>query len=121
MKRDECITFVFRWEIVALVEGYLQWGGVSLQKNIGHRNLILKVWSSTVMSRILISTDVEPWPSIKCPLLHLSGIFEWYIVADLIAFVHRAPEIASSRLDRQAGAISHPGRINLFIFASGRK
>ena len=98
MQRDEGITLIFSGKAVAVIKGDLQGRGMRLNENIWNCDLVLKVWPRTLVMGVFIAASVEPWPSVECAFFDMCGVFERYIISDLIAFIDRTPQFSRGRL-----------------------
>src|SRR5579863_127192 len=57
-----------------------------------------------LMARILMRSDVPPWPAIESAFLHMRDVVGDKVIAQRVAFVHRAPQLASLRIYKNAAA-----------------
>src|SRR6516164_2016594 len=65
------------------------------------------------MPRILMRSEVPPWPSIKPALLHMRDIVRHQVVAECVTLVHRAPQLPCIGIDQDSPAgIANPRGIN---------
>src|ERR1019366_10753195 len=62
--------------------------------------------------RILVRPDIPPGPAIESALAHARDVIGRQIVAEPVALVGRAPQIAGGGIDREADAIADAGREN---------
>src|SRR5438876_9966419 len=69
------------------------------------------------MTGIFVGADIEPRPAIEGALTHPGQIIGREVVAEAVALVDRAPEIAASRLCRHADAVAQTGREELLVLA----
>src|SRR5215469_1388605 len=67
-------------------------------------------------ARIFVSADVIPRPTVKAVFLDVGDVVRRKIVADVVAFVYRGPELAFS-IDGDAHRIANSGRIDPQIAA----
>src|SRR5258708_4158680 len=68
----------------------------------------------SLLPRILMSADVPPRPPIKSPLLHMRNVIRDKVVAERIAFIHRAPQLACLGVDcDSASCVPNAVSINL--------
>src|ERR1700693_5023160 len=54
----------------------------------------------TLMSRVLVSPHVPPRPAIESTFLHMSDVIGDKVIAESIALIHRAPQLAGLRIYR---------------------
>src|ERR1700716_357490 len=109
VKRDESAAPIFRREGGAIVKGDLKRSGVGLHQHIGESDLVLEIRTRTLVTGILVCSDVVPRPAVECALLDCGGIFEGRVVAELVALVDDAPQTAGRRLDGDAGTVAQAG------------
>src|ERR1700733_15640979 len=67
------------------------------------------------------STEVVPGPAVEAVLLHVGHIIGNEVVAEAIALVGGAPELAGDGVDGFADAVANAGGVNLDEFALGRE
>src|SRR5215207_5643022 len=109
MECHKGIALVFIGKVLATVEGNAERSRMSLEEHIGDGHLGCKVGAVPLVARIFIAADVIPGPAVKLSLFDFGGIFEGYVVAELIALIDNAPRPAGSRVDRHPRAIAQTG------------
>src|SRR5215831_13577151 len=60
------------------------------------------------MSRIFVGTQIVPRPAVESTVTHTRNEVGDQIVAEIIALVGRAPEIARQRVHSEPNAVSQP-------------
>src|ERR1700736_1701469 len=57
-----------------------------------------------LMARILMATDVPPWPAVKAAFLDVRDVVGDEVVTQAVAFVDGAPELSGFGLNGQAAS-----------------
>ena len=65
-----------------------------------------------IVPRVLMASHVEPWPAVEAAFLHVGNVVGNQIVAQSVAFVDGAPELAGGRVDGHAHAVADAGGVN---------
>ena len=73
------------------------------------------------MTRILIAADIEPWPAIEGAFAHSGHKIGHKVVAEAVALVDRAPELAGPRLHRHSDAVAQTRRKEPLVLALRRE
>ena len=113
------IAFIFRRELIAFVKRDSERSIVRLQEHIGNDHFIFQFGMLAFVPRVLIAAGVIPGPAIKAAFLHVSDVVGRHIVAEGVAFVGGAPEIARFRLNRFANAVADAGGVDAHTGAVG--
>src|SRR5262245_48466516 len=92
-----------------------------LDEDIWNSDFILEVWPLSLVMRVFIAINVEPRPAIERAFFDMRGVFERYVISDLIALVDCAPQLSRGRLHRQADAVPQASRKNLLLLTFGSK
>src|SRR6266852_2634187 len=99
-----------------VVESEAERGRMGLEQDVRHRNLVLEVGSLSLVPRIFVAADVVPRPAIESALANPRDVVGWNIIADCVALVGRAPQVAIGA-DREAYAIADTGGIDAAVAA----
>ena len=80
-----------------------------LDQHVGNGDLALEVGACARVPRVLIVADVEPGPAVERALPHPRDVVRHQIVAEAVALVGRAIEIAGRGMNGEADAIADAG------------
>src|SRR6202022_222234 len=105
----EGVACILRRKHRAAVESHLQRRRMWLEDHVGHRHLAREVGPLPLAPRILVVSEIPPGPPIERALLHAGDIVGNQIVAEAVALVRRAPELARGRVDGNAHAVAQAG------------
>ena len=56
-------------------------------------------------ARIRMAADVIPWPAVEAALLDVGDIIGREVIAQLVAFVHRAPQLTGLGIDADSDGV----------------
>src|SRR5882762_9630308 len=99
MLGGEGVTGVGGRELLAGVEGHLERGEVGLEEDVRDDDLVLQFRMLAGVTRILMAADVVPGPAIKTILLDAGDVVGDEVVAEAVALVGGAPELAGGGVD----------------------
>src|SRR5262249_11738581 len=112
------ITAILRRKIVAVIEGEPERSRVRLNEHIEYGDLVLQIRPLFALPRLLVGTEIVPWPAVEGVLLYPRDIVGHEIVTQAVALVGRAPRRAI-RLHREPDAIADAGREQPLVLAAG--
>src|SRR5258707_5624852 len=95
--RRENVSAVFSGELTALIKSELQGSVVRLQQYVGRDFLILQFRMLPLMTGVLMAADVPPRPAVKTAFLHVGDVIRNKVVAEAVALIYGAPQLASLR------------------------
>ena len=107
----------FGAKLLAGIERHAERGRVRLQQHVGHDDLVLEVGPRALVARILVRADVIPGPAVETALAHPGDVIGRQVVAETVALVGRAPQIAGGRVHGDADAVADAGREHLLVFS----
>src|ERR1700683_3925815 len=111
------LTLISLGELRRLVKGQLERRVVRFHQDVGDNHLVLEFRMFSGKTGILIPAGVIPRPAVKSPFLNMRNVIGREIVAELVAFVHRHPDLARAWLHRETDRVANPGRVDLQIGA----
>ena len=68
--RGKAVSGIFRWKLVAVIEGQPERRRMRLKQHVGYRDLALEVGAFAAMLGILIIADIKPRPAIERAFAH---------------------------------------------------
>src|SRR6266851_7727277 len=92
-----------------------------LHQHVGHRYTAAQSRLFTRMAGILVAADIEPRPAIEGAFAYPSQEIWRKLVAEAVALVDRAPEVAVPGLHRHSDTVPQAGREEPFVFALRRE
>src|SRR5215472_11382329 len=92
-----------------------------LQQNVRHTDSVAHCGFLPRMARILITADIKRGPAIEGAVAHPSYKIGHEVVAEPIAFVDRAPELAGPGLHRQSDAVAQASRVEVLVLSLWRE
>src|SRR5205085_1064078 len=110
---------VFGREPVAGIDRELQRGRMRLEQDVGNDDLVLEVGPLALVARVFVRADVIPGPAVEAAFAHARDVVGRQIVAEPVALVGRAPQVAGGRMHREAGAVADASGENLLVLALG--
>src|SRR5271165_2014600 len=121
VKGGEDVAAVVGRKLRALVEGHFHRGRMRLHQYVRHSYPAAQSGLLSLMPRIFIGSDIEPRPAIECTLADPGKIVGRKVVAEAVALVDRAPQLAGPGLDRHADAVAQARRKGPFVLALRRE
>ena len=106
------VAFVFRGKLLRLIKCHFQRSKVRLQEHVGSNDFIFQFRMLALMLGVPGSAHVKPGPAVKASILNMSDVVRNEVVAQRIAFVYRAPEISSLRLNSNTHGIADARRVD---------
>ena len=100
------IATISGWKAARIVEGHLQGCRMRLEQGIGHDGLSFEIRALALEARILVVAHVVPGPSIEAALTHTRHVVGHQIVAKLVPFIGRAPEVTRCGVNGKPHAVS---------------
>src|SRR5436309_3319846 len=90
-----------------------------LDQDVRDGDLAGEVGPLALMARIFVAAGVVPGPAVEGALHNPRDIVRRQIVAEAVALIGRAPDVAAVRRDRQAGSVADAAGENPSILAVG--
>src|SRR5471032_2763592 len=87
------VALIFRRKFGAFVETEIERGRVALDEHVRRQNLAGKLGMLARVARVLMISEIKPWPAIEPSRLHVADVIWHQIVAQFIAFVSAHPEL----------------------------
>src|SRR5690242_4155739 len=88
-----------------------------LDEHVRDRDLVLEVGPLAAAARILVGADVVPGPAIERALANAGDVVGRHVIAEAVALVGRAPQVAAPWRDRHANAVADAGRKDVAVLA----
>src|SRR2546423_6415740 len=104
----ERIAGVFGRKLVAAVDDHPHRGGMCLDQHVGHGDLVLEVRPLAAVARVFVGAKIVPGPAVEGAIAHARHEVGHKIVAETVALVGRAPEIAALRVHGEPHAVAQP-------------
>ncbi len=92
---------------------------MGLQQHVWGGDVSCQVGALALQPRLLVIAGVVPGPAIEGAWLDMGGVVRRQVVAQHVALVHRAPDLAGGRLAGQARAVAEAGGIDVQAPAHG--
>ena len=92
-----------------------------LDEQVGDDDLVLQLGVLAGVARVLVRTEIEPWPAVEAAILDARDVVGREQIAELVALVRGAPELAGFGIHGEADGIADSGRVNAFTFPIGRE
>src|SRR6266478_2294643 len=83
-----------------------------MQNHIWRDDFVFQFRVLARVSRVLVAAHVPPRPAVETAFLNVSDVVRNEIVSQRVPLVHRTPQLAGLRVDRQAYTIADAGRVN---------
>ena len=115
----EKISLIFRRKLFAIVESNSERCVVRVQQDVGRDDLVLEFGMLALVPGILMAAHVPPGPAVEAALLHMGDVVGNQVVAQSVAFVDRAPQLAGLRIRRKPHAVANAVGVNLHARAVG--
>ena len=80
-----------------------------LDQHVGHGDVAGQIGPLALQPRILVIADIVPGPAVECALPHRRRIVRRQVVAQAVALVHHAPQVACRGCDRLGCAVAQAG------------
>ena len=77
-----------------------------LKKNVRGNYFVPKFGMLAFMLRIIVAAHVVPWPAIEAAIFKVGNVIGHQVIAERIAFIHRAPQLAGFRLNGNANCVT---------------
>ena len=71
----------------------------------------LQVRPLALAPRLLVPADVVPGPAVEAAVADRGHVLERHVVAEAVALVDRAPDVAGRGMDGEPGAVAQPGGV----------
>ena len=111
VQRDERIAHVLGRKRGRALRGVVERDGrgrrVRREQHIRHGDPALEVRALSGHARILVVTEVVPGPAVELARAHARDVVGDEIIAQVVALVGRAPEVAAARVHGQAHAVAY--------------
>src|SRR5215469_4336602 len=104
----EAVAAIFRRKHPAIVEHQAQGSRMGLDEDVGSGDLSLQIGAFTGMPRVLVVPDIKPRPAIERALPHPRDVVRDQVVAQTVALVCRAIDIAAGRMNGKTHAVADP-------------
>src|SRR5260370_18345069 len=104
----EFVAVVLGWEagFTGRVKGHSERGHVRLNQDIGGNDFGLELRMGAHKARVLMTSHIEPGPTVEAAFLHRRHIVRNEIVAQSVTLVSGAPELTRDSVDRLADAVA---------------
>src|SRR5262249_31642895 len=112
------VAAVFGGKLPPVVEGEPKRGRMGLEQDVGHRDLVLEVGAFSFVARIFVAADIVPRPAIEGAFTNPCDVVRWNVIADRVALVGRAPQVAIGA-DRKPYAVANTRGVNPAVAAVG--
>src|SRR5450756_2285320 len=109
MLGGKTVTDIVGGESAAIVEGEPERRRMRLQQHIGNGDLALEVGTLPGVMGILVVADIIPGPSVERPFAYPRHVIRHQIVAERVALVGRAIEVAGFGMNRETDAVTDAG------------
>jgi hypothetical protein len=100
-------------KLFALVENHIERSRMCLHQNVGYDDLTGQVGAGALMTRILMISEIVPWPTVKAAFPNSRNIVRSEIIAESIAFVYRGPNLPNFRVNSGADGVTDYPCVNL--------
>src|ERR1700689_5219431 len=115
----ETVAGIFGGKRIAVVEGQSERGRVRLEQDIRNGDLSFQIGTLAGVVRILIAADIVPGPAVERALAYPGNVVRHQIVAQTVAFIGRAIEVAGLGVNGKPHAIADTGGEYARILAVG--
>src|SRR5581483_10146412 len=89
--RGERQIMVFGRKLLACVECHAQRRGVRLQEHVGHDHLVSQVRTLSLMTWVLVRTDIVPGPAVKAAVLDVRHVVRREMITEFISLIDGGP------------------------------
>ena len=90
-----------------------------LEEHVGHDHFVFQLGMLAGVARVLMAAGVIPGPAVEAAFLHVGDVVGRQVVAEQVALVGRAPEVAGLGLNRFADAVADAGGVDALAGAVG--
>src|SRR5271165_5815505 len=115
----EGLAAIFEGKLCAIVEGHFERSRMRLHQHIRYSDTAAQIWPFARVTGVFVAADIKPGPTVKGAFAHPGHIIRREVVAEAVALVGRAPQLAGSGLHRHPDAIAQTGRKDPFVLALG--
>ncbi len=87
------------------------------EEHVGRDDVFLELRMLARVPRVRMSAEVKPRPAVEPGLFHARHVVGHEIVTQLVALIHRSPQLAGFRVNGEADGIANAGGKDAAILA----